>query len=344
MLDRWIGAAAGLSMPLSRQALDDWRLSRLAEAVSYARAHSAFYRRHLPDGGISSIEDFLRLPFTTPEDLRQHYRQMLCVRPDSVARIVTLTTSGSTGMPKRICFTEADQARTTEYFHHGMAEFVSPGERVLSLLPGSSPGSLNALLRQGLAQMSVTLELFGYPQLEQYPELLRVISERQITALVGPPSVIAAVARFSAEAGLTGLTSSLRSVLLAAEYVSVEARETISRIWNCRVNEHYGMTETGLAGAVGCAAFDGYHVWESGLFYEIIDPASGLPVEDGHVGEIVVTTLLQEAMPMIRYRTEDRSRILPGQCPCGSVLKRLERVWSRPQKKKFRERTIPNEF
>ena len=344
MLDRWIGAAAGLSMPLSRQALDDWRLSRLAEAVSYARAHSAFYRRHLPDGGISSIEDFLRLPFTTPEDLRQHYRQMLCVRPDSVARIVTLTTSGSTGMPKRICFTEADQARTTEYFHHGMAEFVSPGERVLSLLPGSSPGSLNALLRQGLAQMSVTLELFGYPQLEQYPELLRVISERQITALVGPPSVIAAVARFSAEAGLTGLTSSLRSVLLAAEYVSVEARETISRIWNCRVNEHYGMTETGLAGAVGCAAFDGYHVWESGLFYEIIDPASGLPVEDGHVGEIVVTTLLQEAMPMIRYRTEARCWILPGQCPCGSVLKRLERVWSRPQKKKFRERTIPNEF
>lgn len=80
----------------------------------------------------------------------------------------------------------------------------------------------------------------------------------------------------------------------------MEARETISRIWNCRVNEHYGMTETGLAGAVGCAAFDGYHVWESGLFYEIIDPASGLPVEDGHVGEIVVTTLLQEAMPMIR--------------------------------------------
>ena len=344
MLDRWIGAAAGLSMPLSRQALDDWRLSRLAEAVSYARTHSAYYHRHLPDGGISSMEDFLRLPFTTPEDLRQHYRQMLCVRPDSVARIVTLTTSGSTGMPKRICFTEADQARTTEYFHHGMAEFVSPGERVLSLLPGSSPGSLNAWLRQGLAQRSVTLELFGYPQLEQYPELLRVISERQITALVGPPSVIAAVARFSAKAGLTGLTSSLRSVLLAAEYVSVEARETISRIWNCRVNEHYGMTETGLAGAVGCAAFDGYHVWESGLFYEIIDPASGLPVEDGHVGEIVVTTLLQEAMPMIRYRTEDRSRILPGQCPCGSVLKRLERVRSRPQEKKFRERTIPNEF
>ena len=273
----------GLPVPLSRQALDDWRIARLAEAVSYARAHSAFYRRHLPDGGISSIEDFLQLPFTTPEDLRQHYRQMLCVRPDSVARIVTLTTSGSTGMPKRICFTEADQARTTEYFHHGMAEFVSPGERVLSLLPGSSPGSLNALLRQGLAQMSVTLELFGYPQLEQYPELLRVISERQITALVGPPSVIAAVARFSAEAGLTGLTSSLRSVLLAAEYVSVEARETISRIWNCRVNEHYGMTETGLAGAVGCAAFDGYHVWESGLFYEIIDPSSGRPLEDGHV-------------------------------------------------------------
>ena len=344
MLDRWIGAAAGLSMPLSRQALDDWRLSRLAEAVSYARTHSAYYHRHLPDGGISSMEDFLRLPFTTPEDLRQHYRQMLCVRPDSVARIVTLTTSGSTGMPKRICFTEADQARTAEYFHHGMAEFVSPGERVLSLLSGSSPGSLNALLRQGLSQMSVSLELFGYPQPEQYPALLRVISERQITSLVGPPSVIAAVARFSAKAGLTGLTSSLRSVLLAAEYVSVEARETISRIWNCRVNEHYGMTETGLAGAVGCAAFDGYHVWESGLFYEIIDPASGLPVEDGHVGEIVVTTLLQEAMPMIRYRTEDRSRILPGQCPCGSVLNRLERVRSRPQEKKFRERTIPNEF
>ena len=82
-------------------------------------------------------------------------------------------------------------------------------------------------------------------------------------------------------------------------------------------------------------------MWESGLYYEIIDPDAGVPLPEGEVGEIVVTTLNREGMPFLRYRTGDISRFLPGPCPCGSALRRLERVGERPAGKKFLPRPAP---
>ena len=118
--------------------------------------------------------------------------------------------------------------------------------------------------------------------------------------------------------------------------------QELIRVWRCRVNEHYGMTETALGGAVGCPVPGGYHIWASDLYYEIVDPDTGLPLPEGEEGETVVTTLMREAMPLIRYRTGDISRFVPGPCPCGSVLPRLERVRSRPQPKKFVPRAVPD--
>ena len=147
---------------------------------------------------------------------------------------------------------------------------------------------------------------------------------------------VAGAAKRSAVRGLdSALAGQVNSVLLAAAYVSPEHRAAIERLWHCQVNEHYGMTETGLAGAVGCREPGGYHVWESGLYYEIIHPATGRPVPEGERGEIVVTTLNRQGMPFVRYRTGDMSRFLPGSCPCGSALRRLERVGDRPAEKKF---------
>jgi phenylacetate-CoA ligase len=95
------------------------------------------------------------------------------------------------------------------------------------------------------------------------------------------------------------------------------------------VFNHYGMTEMGLGGGLECEAFCGYHVREADLYIEIIDPSSGRPVLDGQAGEVVFTTLTRSAMPLIRYRTGDMSRIIPGLCACNTVLKRLERIKSR---------------
>lgn len=342
MLDAWIARTIGIQGPLTRGALEAYQLRRLGAVVGYVRRHSAFYREHLPPAEIHSFADFTALPFTTADDLRQQHQRMLCVDPNDIDRIVTLGTSGSTGKPKRIYFTAADQARTVDYFRHGMEEFVSPGDRIMSLFPGDSPGSLNNLLGQGLRRVGAELFIFGFPAADRYLQLIDAISDVRIDSLVGPPSVIGEAARFSAEMGMAeALATRIRSVLLSAEYVSEADRRDIETIWRCQVNEHYGMTETGLGGAVSCSALGGYHIWASALYYEIIDPETGQTVPDGEMGEIVVTTLEREGMPLIRYRTGDISRFIPGPCPCGSVLPKLERVRSRPQRKKFVSRIVP---
>jgi phenylacetate-coenzyme A ligase PaaK-like adenylate-forming protein len=149
-------------------------------------------------------------------------------------------------------------------------------------------------------------------------------------------------ARVSERCGAAAaLRERIQGVLLSASYVSDQDRADIGRIWDCRVNEHYAMTETGLCGAVGCTVPASYHLWESGLYYEIIDSDTLLPLPEGCYGELVVTTLTDRGMPFIRYRTGDRSRALPGTCPCGSVLRRIERVQARPVGKKF-QRDIPD--
>ena len=344
MLDQWIASRIGASGPLTREALSAWQLARLRAVTAYVRARSSFYRRRLPEGELRSLDDFAAFPFTTPDDLRRFHRELLCVSPDQVDRIVTLRTSGSSGEPKRLCFTRADQDRTAQYFGRGMAEFIRPGERVMSLFPGESPGSLNDLLGRGLS------EELGSPLLVRFPAppdgcdaVLEDILRERVTALVGSASLLLPLVRRSAETGRAGaLARQVDSVLLAAEYVPEEVRQELVRVWRCRVNEHYGMTETALGGAVGCPVPGGYHIWASDLYYEIVDPDTGLPLPEGEEGETVVTTLMREAMPLIRYRTGDISRFVPGPCPCGSVLPRLERVRSRPQPKKFVPRAVPD--
>lgn len=345
MLDRWVAGRIGCADDLPRADVEAWQLSRINETVSWARVHSAFYRERLPKEPLNSLAEFSAYPLMTQEDLRRQGMELLCIPARQVARIVTLTTSGSTGAPKRICFTAQEQENTVEYFQHGMAEFVFAGERVMSLFPGDSPGSLNDLLSRALLRLGTTPVLFGYPAPERQEELLRCVIRDGIDFLVGPPGAIAAAARLSRELELAEqVAGRIRGVLLASEYVPPDDRALIGALWQCRVDEHYSMTETGLAGAVGCCVPGGYHVWESDLYYEIIDPETLAPCPPGERGEIVVTTLNRRAMPFIRYRTGDHSRFLPGACPCGSRLLRLGRVEAREEKKVFAQRRLTDDL
>jgi phenylacetate-coenzyme A ligase PaaK-like adenylate-forming protein len=123
------------------------------------------------------------------------------------------------------------------------------------------------------------------------------------------------------------LGDDIKGVLLTTDYVPKAIKARIRKAWDCEVFEHYGMTETGLGGGVDCRAHAGYHLRGADLYYEVVEPESGALLAPGEKGELVVTTLTRQAMPLIRYRTGDWGRMLPeGGCPCGGFTPRLDRV------------------
>jgi phenylacetate-coenzyme A ligase PaaK-like adenylate-forming protein len=121
----------------------------------------------------------------------------------------------------------------------------------------------------------------------------------------------------------------LHSIVLCSDYVPESIVRTLRQVCGCEVFQHYGTTEMGLGGGVDCHAHMGYHLRQADLYFEIVSPATGDPVPDGEMGEVVFTTLHRTGMPLIRYRTGDLSRFLTGPCACGSIVRRLEKIRSR---------------
>ena len=310
------------------EALEDYQLRRVNEIIDYARRNAPFYRRHLaslPAAPLSALSDIARIPFTTPSDLADNPSGFLAVRQDDVARIVTLRTSGSTGEAKRLFFTEGDLELTVDFFHHGMSTLVRPGQRVVVLLPGERPDSVGDLLVRGLRRMDV--HALAYGPVTDPLHAARAVASFGAHCLVGIPTQVLAVARSRAGAAIG--KGSIESVLLSTDYVPRAIAETLEEVWGCRVFTHYGMTEMGLGGGVECEALDGYHLREGDLYFEVVDHETGEACPDGAMGEVVFTTLTRRGMPLIRYRTGDIARIIPQPCPCGSVLRRMERVRGR---------------
>ncbi|HKI49436.1 MAG TPA: AMP-binding protein [Desulfobacteria bacterium] len=329
-LESWIASKIGLNdgRDLTMETLARYQLQKINATIRYASRNSPFYKELLSgdsSGSLSSLRDLSRLPFTSAEDIRCDPYQFLCVSQDRVSRVVTLRTSGTTQSPKRIFFTDSDLELTIDFFHHGMSTLVRPGQRVLILMPGELPGSVGDLLTKGLARMSVLGFVHG--PIEDNSEVVNEILHKKIDCLVGIPAQVMSLAR-SIEGSTIG-SERIKSVLLSADYVPKPVIRELERIWECKVFQHYGMTETGLGGGVECEAFSGYHLREADLYYEIIDPVYGRPVSDGKTGEVVFTTLTREAMPLIRYRTGDLASLIPAPCPCDSILKRMSPVRGR---------------
>ncbi len=212
-----------------------------------------------------------------------------------------------------------------DFFHHGMSTLVRTGQRVAVLLPGERPDSVGDLLARGLRRLDVDALAYG-PVADAESAALAVASYRA-HCLVGIPTQVLAVAR--SRAGTAIGKGSIESVLLSTDYVPRAIAKTLEEVWGCRVFTHYGMTETGLGGGVECEALDGYHLREGDLYFEVVDHETGEACPDGAVGEVVFTTLTRRGMPLIRYRTGDISRIIPQPCPCGSRLRRMDRVRGR---------------
>jgi phenylacetate-CoA ligase len=326
-LDEWTARRIGVDR-LTRSAIERWQLEQLREVIAWARERSPLYRRlygHLPGEALSDLRGLSDLPFVQQSDLRDHGADLVCVSLGDISRVVTVPTSGSTGTPKRVWFTEDDLELTVDHFRHGMRALVQAGERVLVLMPGTTPGSVGSLLREALARDGVEAQSYGF--VDSCEQVAKRIEDYGADCLVGVPGQVLRLAR--SRQGRAIAAGRVKSVLLSGDHVAGPLRAGIEQAWGCHVFEHYGSTETGLGGAVQCWAFAGLHVREADLLFEVVDPGTGEPKADGEQGELVVTTLTRRGMPLIRFRTGDAARMAPGQCRCGSVLRCLEGVEGR---------------
>ncbi|HZK01398.1 MAG TPA: AMP-binding protein [Anaerovoracaceae bacterium] len=338
-LDKWIQKKISFGNPnntgLTRAKLSEYQIEKVNETLDLVSGNSKFYERKLKGfkKQLYSLDEITMLPFTTAKELIDFGNEMLCVPHSEISRIVTLHTSGSTGPAKRVFFTEEDQELTVDYFHHGMQNLVDGNDKVLILLPCSTPGSVGDLLKAGLSRIGCSTVPYGFPDVSDekvLADLTDIIAAEKVSSVVGSPSEVQRIAKYTAK---NIEPTQIKTVLLSTDYISYSLSEELASLWGCRVFEHYGMTEMGLGGAVSCQTLIGYHFRENDLYVEIVNPKTGIPVQKGLYGEIVFTTLTRKGMPLIRYRTGDISRWLPGVCPCGSVLKRMDKVLSRHVKK-----------
>lgn len=323
-LDRWIAGRIAAGDRPDPGALETYQAKRLRETLRYVKERGRFYAEHL-DGidveRISGPGDLRSLPFTRPEDLAGRHMDFLCVPPGDIARIVTLPTSGTTGAPKRVCFTPEDIELTLDFFSHGMRTLAPSGARVMIFMPGDTDSSVGALLRSALGR--IDCEGIVYGAVQDPAAAARALSDTGCECAVGLPSQMYEIAL----ANVRGIK--LKSVLLSADYAPRAVSSGIERLWDCKVFDHYGMTEMGFGGGVECSARDGYHMRDADMIFEIVDPFTKVPARDGEYGEVVFTTLTRLGMPLIRYATGDRSRRVTRACPCGTSLTRIERITGR---------------
>ena len=328
-MEQLVGQAIGIStLPLCRDSIEVYQLRQLKERIAYCRARSSVYRDRLNAAGIgdiTSLADLPSLPLTSSEDVRQHGLAMVCVSQDEIARIITLHSSGTTGAPKRLFFTEEDIEATRRFFQIGMQNLVAPGQTVAILLPGATPDSTGHLLAVALERMQVLSHIIGL--VDNPEQAARQLALMRPDVLVGFPVQILAIAQTAAHHGLD--LDRICSVLLCSDYIPESLSLRLEALLGCEVFSHYGTVETGLGGGVDCAAHQGAHVRAHDLLVEVIDQDTAKPMEPGQWGELVVTTLTRTGMPLIRYRTGDLGRLLPGPCPCGSYIQRLDKIRGR---------------
>lgn len=324
-LDRWLVGRMGWKGPglPAPEELREWQLDRLRDLIVHAKAHSPYYGRRLarvrPELFFSA-EDFSRVPMLLPDRLREEPEQLLCVSRDEIARTVTLTSSGTTGIVKRVFHTAADLEGIVDYFGQGMKNLMGPGQTALVLMPCERPGGTGQLLVEALARTGGRGVAHGV--MEDVNAAIDQALEVKVDCIVGAAPHVNLFAHGWARRGLP--KGQIQSVLLCWDVPPEAVARNVARDLGCRVFRHWGMIETGLGGAVECAPGSGMHLREAELYLEVIDPRTGRLKPDGETGELVVSMLLKTGMPIIRYRTGDMGRILPGTCACGSPMRRLD--------------------
>lgn len=318
-LEDWICEVEDLGA-LDRDTLGGLQLRRLNALLTREAARGGFYRG-LPER-LGSLDELRSLPFTTPEQLSQNAPGLLLGSQAEVSRIISGATSGTTGPSKRIFYTARDLEHTVGFFAAGIGEMAAPGEAVAVAMPFSGPDGLGELICRAVERLGARPLRLGLGRtLGEQAELL---SRERPESYIGMPVPLLGLLRWMGGRG------SLRRALVSGDACPEGVMSELERELGSRLFPHYGSREMCLGGAVTCPAHEGMHLRENHILAEIVSPG-GEALPDGEWGELVITTLDMQAMPLIRYRTGDYTRFLPGQCPCGGVTRRLAAVRRMPE-------------
>ncbi len=311
--------------------LRDLQLKGLKWTVNHAYSGSPTYRRKLDEAGIlpediRTLQDLERLPFTTARDLQEGYPfPLLSVPFEQVVRIHA--SSGTTGKRKVLCYTQKDVDDWSHFFArcYEMAE-LTPGDRV-QIAVGYGVWTAGISFQMGCEAFGAMAIPAGPGNMDMQCQFL---VDMQSTVMCCTASMGLLLAEEVEKRGIRGKIN-LKKMIFGSERSSDAMRRRIQDLLGIKhMFDIPGMTELyGPGTGLDCIHHQGIHYWADYYLLEILDPKTLTPVPEGETGEMVVTTLRKEAVPLIRYRTRDLTRLIPGECPCGSVLPRHDRLLGR---------------
>lgn len=311
---------------------DEYRLWQLKRTVRRVRTNSPFYRRLFERAGVTeddlhSLADIAKLPFTFPADLAGTSCSLLCTSQGEVEKPVTFYSSGSTGTKKRIFFSMADIQKILDFLPRGMNTVVDRDEaRVLVFLQNSQGRGIGSILAQSLNAFG--MQGWTADLQDSTDDILRATVEHKINVWFGDAITIYRATRvLEKQADLRSL--GMQCIFITMSNIPQSMIDYLHSAWGCRVSTHYGLTESGWGLAVDCDVCPGYHYDELNHIVEVVDPETGGPVPEGQEGEVVLTNIARECMPLIRYRTGDIATLTRS--VCGSHLMTLGHIRRRKE-------------
>ena len=316
---------------MDREQIEKLQLERLKTTVEHCM-HSAFYKQRFKEAGlepgdIRSLDDIRKIPFTTKQDLRDTYPFGMASVP--LSQCVRLhSSSGTTGNPTVILHTQKD-----------LNEWANAVARCLWMV-GCRPDDVfqntsgYGMFTGGLGFQygAERLGMLTVPAAAgNTRRQLKFFTDFGTTVVHAIPSYATRIYEVMQQEGIDPRRDTrLRTLVIGAEPHSEEQRRRIQDMLGVKAYNSFGMSEMcGPGVAFECKEQNGMHIWEDYYIVEIVDPKTLEPVPDGEIGELVLTTINREAMPLLRYRTRDLTRIIPGECPCGRHHKRIDRMKGR---------------
>ena len=316
---------------MSRDEMRELQGRRLHKIVDYVYHNVPFYRNKLqemdiePDD-IKTIDDIVRLPFTTKQDLRDNYPYGLQAAPQSeIVRVHA--SSGTTGNPTIVGYTRKDIGVWSECMARCLTAYGVSRDDTFSVAYGYGlfTGGLGA--HYGVENLGATVVPASTGNTEKH---LRLIRDLGITGIACTPSYALHLAETMTKMGISKEDLRLRVGAFGAEPWTEDMRREIESRLGLQGYNLYGLSEImGPCVSYECECKHGSHICEDHFFPEIIDPETLEPLPLGSTGELVFTTLTKEGMPLLRYRTRDLCSLIPGECECGRTAVRMGRILGR---------------